>query len=94
MMLEIDVDGIRTAHRAGAAARAQGADHRPAFPMSMIQAENVVQLACAIVKKPYTDERSWQRWRAASPDAASAPALGRRQLIAIAPWTTWRRPRR
>ncbi|MGH6896740.1 MAG: response regulator [Geminicoccaceae bacterium] len=55
MMLEIDVDGV---HTATALARA----HKlkilitTGFPDSVIQAEGVPDLACAIVKKPYSDE--------------------------------------
>jgi ActR/RegA family two-component response regulator len=55
MMLEIDVDGIRTA-----TALAQRYDLKvlitTGFPDSIIQAEGVPKLACAIVKKPYTDQ--------------------------------------
>ena len=54
MMLELDVDGIRTATEL---------ERRfnmrilitTGFPDSVIQAEGVPALACAIVKKPYTD---------------------------------------
>jgi CheY-like chemotaxis protein len=55
MMLEVDVDGVRT----GAALASR---HNlkimitTGFPDSVIQAERVPDLACAIVKKPYSDE--------------------------------------
>jgi response regulator NasT len=55
MMLEIDVDGVRTA--------TELARRHPmkilittGFPDSVIQAEGVADLACAIVRKPYTDD--------------------------------------
>jgi DNA-binding response OmpR family regulator len=55
MMLEVDVDGIRTA-----TALAREHDMKilitTGFPDSVIQAEGVPDLACAILKKPYTDE--------------------------------------
>jgi DNA-binding NtrC family response regulator len=55
MMLEIDVDGIRTA-----TALAQEHDLKilitTGFPDSVIQAEGVPDLACAILKKPYSDD--------------------------------------
>ena len=55
MMLEIDVDGVRTAtellrrHLIKILVTT-------GFPDSVIQAEGVPALACAIVKKPYTDD--------------------------------------
>jgi two-component system, response regulator PdtaR len=55
MMLEIDVDGV---HTATALAR----EHNlkilitTGFPDSVVQAEGVPDLACAIVKKPYSDK--------------------------------------
>ena len=55
MMLELDVDGIRTA-----TALARAHDMKilitTGFPDSVIQNEGVPELACAIVKKPYSDE--------------------------------------
>lgn len=55
MMLEVDVDGIRTA--------TELARRHPmkilittGFPDSVIEAEGVPDLACAIVRKPYTDD--------------------------------------
>ena len=55
MMLEIDVDGIHTA--------SELVRRHPVkilvttgFPDSVIQAEGVPALACAIIKKPYTDD--------------------------------------
>jgi two-component system, response regulator PdtaR len=55
MMLEVDVDGIRTA--------TELARRYPmkilittGFPDSVIQAEGVADFACAIVRKPYTDD--------------------------------------
>jgi two-component system, NtrC family, response regulator HydG len=55
MMLELDVDGVRTA-----TALARAHDIRilitTGFPDSVIQAEHVPKIACAIVKKPYSDE--------------------------------------
>jgi ActR/RegA family two-component response regulator len=55
MKLEIDVDGIQTA-----TALAQRHGLRilitTGFPDAIIEAEGVPELACAIVKKPYTDQ--------------------------------------
>ena len=55
MMLEVDVDGIHTA-----TALAQEYNVKilitTGFPDSIIQAEGVPDLACAIVKKPYSDD--------------------------------------
>jgi len=54
LMLEIDVDGIQTA--------TELARHGPkilittGFPDSVVQAAGAPDLACAIVKKPYSDE--------------------------------------
>jgi DNA-binding response OmpR family regulator len=55
MMLEVDVDGIHTATEL---ARRYGVKIliTTGFPDSVIQAEGVPDLACAIVRKPYTDE--------------------------------------
>jgi DNA-binding response OmpR family regulator len=55
MMLEIDVDGIRTAT---ALARRFGLKIliTTGFPDFVTRAEGADQLACAIVKKPYTDD--------------------------------------
>jgi DNA-binding NarL/FixJ family response regulator len=55
MMLEIDVDGIRTATEL---ARQHGLKIlvTTGFPESIINAEGVPDLACAIARKPYTDE--------------------------------------
>ena len=54
MMLELDVDGIHTATEL-----ARRLDIKilitTGFPDSVVQAEGVPALACAIVKKPYTD---------------------------------------
>jgi DNA-binding NarL/FixJ family response regulator len=54
MMLELDVDGIQTATEL-----AERFDLKilitTGFPDSVVQAEGVPALACAIVKKPYTD---------------------------------------
>ena len=55
MMLEIDLDGIHTA-TALAQAYKVGILITTGFPDSVIQAEGVPDLACAIVKKPYSDE--------------------------------------
>ena len=55
MMLEIDVDGIHTATEL-ARRHALKVLITTGFPDAVIQAENVAQLACAIVKKPYTDQ--------------------------------------
>ena len=55
MMLEIDVDGIKTA-----TALARGFALKilitTGFPDFVTEAEGAVELACAIVKKPYTDD--------------------------------------
>ena len=55
MMLEIDVDGI---HTATALAQRHGLKIliTTGFPDAIIQAEGAADLACAIVKKPYTDD--------------------------------------
>jgi ActR/RegA family two-component response regulator len=55
MMLEVDVDGIQTAT---ALAQQHGMKVliTTGFPDAVIQAEGVPDLACAIVKKPYTDQ--------------------------------------
>jgi two-component system, NtrC family, response regulator HydG len=55
MMLEIDVDGIHTA-TALAQAHKMKILITTGFPDPVIQAEGVPDLACAIVKKPYSDE--------------------------------------
>jgi DNA-binding NtrC family response regulator len=55
MMLELDVDGV---HTASALVERHGMKVliTTGFPDSVIQSENVPDLACAIVKKPYTDD--------------------------------------
>ena len=55
MMLELDVDGIHTATEL---ARRHGLKVliTTGFPDFVIEAEQVASLACAIVRKPYTDE--------------------------------------
>ena len=55
MMLEVNVDGIQTASEL---AKRHGVKIliTTGFPDSIIQAEDVPDLACAIVKKPYTDD--------------------------------------
>jgi DNA-binding response OmpR family regulator len=55
MMLEIDVDGIRTATEL-ARRYAMKILITTGFPDSVIQAEGVADFACAIVRKPYTDD--------------------------------------
>lgn len=59
MMLEVDADGIQTAT---ALAREHGLKIliTTGFPDSIIQDESVPAIACAIVKKPYTDEEILQ----------------------------------
>ena len=54
MMLEVDVDGVRTATEL-ARRYAVKILITTGFPDSVIQAEGVPDLACAIVRKPYTD---------------------------------------
>ena len=55
MMLEVDLDGVHTA-----TALAREHDMKimitTGFPDSTIEAERVHEIACAIVKKPYSDE--------------------------------------
>jgi len=55
MMLEVDVDGVHTA-----TALARLHDMKilitTGFPDSVVRAERVHEIACAIVKKPYSDE--------------------------------------
>jgi CheY-like chemotaxis protein len=55
MMLEVDIDGVATAT---ALVQAHGMKIliTTGFPDSVIQAERVPEIACAIVKKPYSDE--------------------------------------
>ena len=55
MKLELDVDGIATAT---ALKRAHGLEIMitTGFPDSVSQREGVHDLACAVVRKPYTDE--------------------------------------
>jgi DNA-binding response OmpR family regulator len=59
MMLEIDVDGIATAT---ALKQKHGFEIliTTGFPDSVVQREGVPDLACAIVKKPYTDDEILQ----------------------------------
>jgi DNA-binding response OmpR family regulator len=54
MMLEVDVDGVHTATEL---ARRENVKIlvTTGFPDAVIQGEGVPDLACAIVKKPYTD---------------------------------------
>jgi DNA-binding response OmpR family regulator len=54
MMLEVDVDGIRTATEL-ARRHALRILITTGFPDAVIRAENVARLACAIVRKPYTE---------------------------------------
>jgi DNA-binding response OmpR family regulator len=54
MMLELDVDGIQTATEL-AKRYALKILITSGFPDFVTQAEGVADLACAIVKKPYTD---------------------------------------
>jgi CheY-like chemotaxis protein len=55
MMLEVDIDGIATAT---ALRRAHNMKIliTTGFPDSIVQSEKVPDIACAIVRKPYTDE--------------------------------------
>ena len=55
MMLEVDVDGIQTATEL-ARRYAVKILITTGFPDPVIQAEGVPALACAIVRKPYTDD--------------------------------------
>jgi DNA-binding NarL/FixJ family response regulator len=55
MMLEVDVDGIQTGTEL-ARRYATKILITTGFPDSVIQAEGVPDLACAIVRKPYTDD--------------------------------------
>jgi DNA-binding response OmpR family regulator len=55
MMLEIDVDGVHTATELVRLHNLRILI-TTGFPDSVIQAEGVPELACAIVKKPYTDD--------------------------------------
>jgi response regulator NasT len=55
MMLEVDVDGVRTATEL-ARRYAMRVLITTGFPDSVIEAEGVADLACAIVRKPYTDD--------------------------------------
>jgi CheY-like chemotaxis protein len=87
MMLELDVDGIRTA-----TALAQGFGLKilitTGFPDFVTQAEGAADLACAVVRKPYTDEELLAAVaRCLHPDTsditASAPAVPRNPRPAI-----------
>ena len=74
MMLEVDVDGIRTATEL-ARRHAVKILITTGFPDSVIQAEGVPDLACAIVRKPYTDDEilaAVDRCLAQGPRARSA----------------------
>jgi DNA-binding response OmpR family regulator len=55
MMLEVDVDGVHTA-----TTLAREHDVKilitTGFPDSVVQAERVHEIACAILKKPYSDQ--------------------------------------
>jgi hypothetical protein len=55
MMLEIDVDGIATANYLK---QKHGLEIliTTGFPDSVVQREGVPHLACAILRKPYTEE--------------------------------------
>jgi PAS domain S-box-containing protein len=55
MMLEIDVDGVRTATEL-VRRHAMKILITTGFPDSVIEAAGVADLACAIVRKPYTDD--------------------------------------
>jgi two-component system, response regulator PdtaR len=59
MMLEVDVDGIATAT---ALKQKHGLEIMitTGFPDSVVQREGVPDLACAIVRKPYTDDEILQ----------------------------------
>jgi DNA-binding response OmpR family regulator len=59
MMLEIDVDGIATAT---ALKQRHGLEIMitTGFPDSVVQREGVDEFACAIVRKPYTDDEILQ----------------------------------
>jgi DNA-binding response OmpR family regulator len=59
MMLEVDVDGIATAT---ALKQTHGLEIMitTGFPDSVVQREGVHDFACAIVRKPYTDEEILQ----------------------------------
>jgi DNA-binding response OmpR family regulator len=59
MMLEIDVDGIATATYLK---QKHGLEIiiTTGFPDSVVQREGVLDLACAIVRKPYSDEEILQ----------------------------------
>jgi DNA-binding response OmpR family regulator len=56
MMLETDVDGVRTATES-ARRCAMKILITTGFPDSIIQAEGAADLACAVVRKPYTDDQ-------------------------------------
>jgi two-component system, response regulator PdtaR len=59
MMLEVDVDGIATATYLK---QKHGLEIiiTTGFPDSVVQREGVLDLACAIVRKPYSDEEILQ----------------------------------
>jgi DNA-binding response OmpR family regulator len=55
MMLEVDVDGIEAATELSRRNRLEILI-TTGFPDSVIEAEGVHEFACAVVRKPYTDE--------------------------------------
>ena len=55
MMLEVDVDGVHTATEL-AQRYAVKILITTGFPDAVIEAEGVPDLACAIIRKPYTDD--------------------------------------
>jgi DNA-binding response OmpR family regulator len=72
MMLEVDVDGIATAT---ALKQMHGLEIMitTGFPDSVVQREGVPDLACAIVRKPYTDEEILQAVKRCLSGAGAQP---------------------
>jgi DNA-binding response OmpR family regulator len=70
MMLEVDVDGIATATYLK---QNHGLEIliTTGFPDSVVQREGVPGFACAIVKKPYTDEEILQAVKRCLPGAGA-----------------------
>jgi DNA-binding response OmpR family regulator len=75
MMLEIDLDGVHTATEL-ARRHAVRILITTGFPDSVIQAEGVPALACAIVKKPYTDDEILAAVGRCLAHAPGTPATG------------------
>lgn len=77
MMLEVDVDGIATAT---ALKRTHGLKIliTTGFPDSVIEREGIDDLACAILRKPYSDEEILQAVARCLHDGGAQPSQAKR----------------